>query len=183
MANGGDLPYCTRCGQRLQATSNFCTRCGTARFTPSGAYDTQPAERPAPVNPGTSTDTGPTTAQTVRALSWFFALGGVVLTIWDASALAVVLNPVGQTQLRRLAPGSSLDPVVVAGLVVSVVGLIAGLHAVAFHGLRARQRRGWVSAVLLAVVWSPVVVGIPVLWRLLQPRVRAIFWERANRAA
>ncbi|HYL08958.1 MAG TPA: hypothetical protein VEU76_10430 [Candidatus Udaeobacter sp.] len=51
----------------------------------------------------------------------------------------------------------------------------AALHACAFYGLRRFRPWGWVAAVITAVAWSLVLVGIPVLVFLLQRPTREAY--------
>ena len=60
--------------------------------------------------------------------------------------------------------------VFVGGLLVA-----AALHGSAFYGLRRFRRWGWIAAVVVASLWSLLIVGIPVLLRLLNRNVRQAF--------
>jgi hypothetical protein len=51
----------------------------------------------------------------------------------------------------------------------------AGLHGAAFYGLRRFRRWGWIAAVVVAALWSLLIVGIPVLIRLVSRNVRQAF--------
>ena len=51
----------------------------------------------------------------------------------------------------------------------------AALHGAAFYGLRQLRRWGWISAVVVASLWSLIIVGIPVLLKLVNPKVRQAF--------
>src|SRR2546430_2474755 len=51
----------------------------------------------------------------------------------------------------------------------------AALHGAAFHGLRRSRRWGWIAAVIVAALWSLLIVGIPVLVRLVGRDVRRAF--------
>lgn len=64
-----------------------------------------------------------------------------------------------------------------AYVVVFIGGLLVGtaLHGLAFYGLRRFRRWGWISAVVVASLWSLLIVGIPVLIRLVNRNVRQAF--------
>jgi hypothetical protein len=126
------------------------------------------APRPQPVNLG--------------VLPWFYAAGALLFLFWATEELAVFASPVGRSQiLREIArQGYPADqqPWILAAQGVLVLGAlltVAALHAVAFFGLRNLRRWGWLAAVVIAGFWSLLVVGIPVLRRLLSPPVRQAY--------
>lgn len=126
------------------------------------------AQRPQPFNLG--------------VLPWFYAAGALLFLFWATEELAVFASPVGRAQiLREIArQGYPADqqPWILAGQGVLVLGAlltVAALHAVAFFGLRSLRRWGWLAAVVIAGFWSLLVVGIPVLRRLLSPPVRQAY--------
>jgi hypothetical protein len=49
------------------------------------------------------------------------------------------------------------------------------LHATAYFGLKKLRLWGWIAALVVAVAWSLVLVGIPVLVVLLQRPTRQAF--------
>lgn len=116
---------------------------------------------------------------TLGLLPWFYAAGAVFFLIWATQALAVFLSPAGRAQLlseiARQGYSAAEQPWVLVGQGVFVLGaelVAAGLHATAFYGLRRVRRWGWLAAVVIAGFWSLLVVGIPVLRRLLSPPIR-----------
>jgi hypothetical protein len=171
--------YCIMCGAQLEAEHRFCWSCGAPRWVAESA-DAEPAAagsepamlpaapRPQPVNLG--------------VLPWFYAAGALLFLFWATEELAVFASPVGRAQiLREIArQGYPADqqPWILAGQGVLVLGAlltVAALHAVAFFGLRNLRRWGWLAAVVIAGFWSLLVVGIPVLRRLLSPPVRQAY--------
>lgn len=144
-----------------------------------------PAEgRPPPI-PGTSVF-GARPAQSsppsLGLLPWFYAAGAVFFLIQATQALAQVLSPGARSEfaaeLGRQGFGSAAQPgVVTAYWLVLIAGCLvaAGLHSMAFYGLRRRRRWGWIAALVVAAVWSLLIVGIPVLVRLINRSVRQAF--------
>jgi hypothetical protein len=51
----------------------------------------------------------------------------------------------------------------------------AALHGTAFYGLRRFRRWGWIAALVVASLWSLLIVGIPVLVRLVNRNVRQAY--------
>jgi biotin transporter BioY len=99
-----------------------------------------------------------------------------------AQFAAVVAAPAGRRELLAQlgaagVPAGSRQTVLVldAALLLLAFAMGAGLHGLAYYGLRARRRWGWVSAVLAAGLWSLALVGIPVLRILLRRETRAAF--------
>ena len=94
----------------------------------------------------------------------------------------MLLAPAGRTQLvtEMARQGVPADAQAMA-LVVYGVFLIgaalaaAGLHAAAFYGLRRRRWWGWLAAVIVAGFWSLLIVGLPVLLKLVSRNVRQAF--------
>jgi hypothetical protein len=115
-------------------------------------------------------------------LPWVCAGGAVFFLVWATQALAVFLAPAGRGQLlaelaRQGIPPSARPTLVLVYGVVMIGGVLAAaaLHAAAFYGLRRRRRWGWLSAVVVAGLWSLVIVGLPVLLRLIDRNVRQAF--------
>lgn len=115
-------------------------------------------------------------------LPWLFAAGAIFFLVWATQALAIFLSPVGRGQLltemgRQGVPASAQQTVMVAYGVALIGAALAAaaLHAAAFYGLRRRRRWGWLSAVVVAGLWSLVIVGLPVLRRLIDRNVRQAF--------
>jgi hypothetical protein len=115
-------------------------------------------------------------------VQFFYAAGAVFWLISLAQTAAVVLAPAGRAQLRQQlastgVPAADLD-LALAGYCAAAVLLAliaASLHGVAFYGLRAKRRWGWVAAVLVAGMWSLVLVGIPFLYVLLKRSTRRAY--------
>jgi hypothetical protein len=125
------------------------------------------------------TSTPPRETVTLGLLPWFYAAGAVFFLIWATQALAVFLSPTGRAQLlddlSKQGYPAAEQPWVLAAQGFFVLGaavIAAGLHATAFYGLRRVRRWGWLAAVVIAGFWSLLVVGIPVLRRLLSPPIR-----------
>jgi hypothetical protein len=116
---------------------------------------------------------------TLGLLPWFYAAGAIFFLLWATQALAYFVSPVGRGQLMsdiaKQGYSSAAQPWVLAAQGLFLLGaalIAAGLHATAFYGLRRVRRWGWLAAVVIAGFWSLLVVGIPVLRRLLSPPVR-----------
>jgi len=115
-------------------------------------------------------------------LPWFYAAGAVFFLIQATQALAQVLSPAARSEfaaeLARQGFGSTMQPdVVTAYWLVLIAGCLvaAGLHSMAFYGLRRRRRWGWIAALVVAALWSLLIVGIPVLVRLVSRNIRQAF--------
>jgi len=174
--------YCIRCGAQLDPGHRFCWSCGSARYE---AAPDQPAAGPAPPSPGTQPFAAAPATERPPSLGWlqfFFAAGAVFWLISLAQTAAVVAAPAGRAQLtQQLAsagvPATDLPFALAAyGLTAIFLGLVAAtMHGVAFYGLRWRRRWGWVAAVLVAGLWSLVLVGIPFLYVLLKRSTRRAY--------
>jgi hypothetical protein len=181
--------YCINCGARLESVHRFCWSCGAARWTPE-SEPARPAEpERAPPTPGTSVfnprPATPVPAAPVTSLGllpWFYAAGAVLFLVEATQVLAYLLSPGGRSQLSaelsRQGIGASMQGEVLAGYAVFLVGgslVAAALHGAAFYGLRRFRRWGWIAAVVVAALWSLLIVGIPVLVRLVSRNVRQAF--------
>jgi hypothetical protein len=60
-------------------------------------------------------------------------------------------------------------------IVVFLLITAAVLHATAYFGLKKLRLWGWIAALVVAVAWSLVLVGIPVLVVLLRRPTRQAF--------
>ena len=188
--------YCIHCGVRLEAAHRFCWSCGAPRWTPepaagppAGPSPQREAER-APPTPGTpvfgaQAPVAPRTDTRVLSLGllpWLYAAGAVVFLVEATQGLAYLLSPGGRAQLltelakQGVAPAMQGD-VLTAYWVILIGGsmVAAALHATAFYGLRRFRRWGWIAAVVVAALWSLLIVGIPVLVRLVNRSVRQAF--------
>jgi hypothetical protein len=167
-----EFPFCIECGARLDAGDRFCARCGTARWTP-------PAPVAAPAGDAPAVGGG---SVSLGLLPWAYACGAVLALIWATQSLAMFLAPAGRAQLLQQITNQQVPESNRMGLLVFwgafSVGLplaAAVLHAISFYGLRRTARWGWLAAVILAGLWSAVLVGIPILRRLLSAEVRRSF--------
>lgn len=180
--------FCIHCGARLETVHRFCWNCGAARWTPEGDAN-PPAPRPerAPPTPGTSVFARPPAATVAPVtnlglLPWFYAAGAVLFLVEATQVLAYLLSPGGRSQLTaelsRQGVAASVQSEVLVGYAVFLVGgslVAAALHGMAFYGLRRFRRWGWIAAVVVAALWSLLIVGIPVLVRLVSRGVRQAF--------
>jgi hypothetical protein len=178
--------FCISCGARLEAAHRFCWNCGVARWTPDATAAAPEPER-APPTPGTSVFGAPRAAAATPAVSlgllpWFYAAGAVLFLIEATQVLAYLLSAGGRSQLAaeltRQGVAASVQGEVLVGYAVFLVGgslVAAALHATAFYGLRRFRRWGWIAAVVVAALWSLLIVGIPVLVRLVNRNVRQAF--------
>lgn len=181
--------FCIYCGARLEAIHRFCWNCGAARWTPEAEAGPPPEPERAPPTPGTSVFGAPRVAAatpnptvSLGLLPWFYAAGAVLFLIEATQVLAYLLSPGGRAQLAaeltRQGIGPAIQGEVLAGYAVFIVGgsLVAAiLHGAAFYGLRRFRRWGWIAAVVVAALWSLLIVGIPVLVRLVSRNVRQAF--------
>lgn len=183
--------YCIHCGARLEATHRFCWSCGAARWAPEGeaAPAAPPEPERAPPTPGTSvfaqrraSAAAPAPVTSLGLLPWFYAAGAVLFLVEATQVLAYLLSPGGRSQLvaelARQGVAASMQGEVLAGYAVFLVGgslVAAALHGTAFYGLRRFRRWGWIAAVVVAALWSLLIVGIPVLVRLVSRPVRQAF--------
>lgn len=188
--------HCISCGVKLDASHRFCWGCGAPRWTPEDSHQppavradeappyTAPAGRPPPT-PGTSVFQSRVVAPqrpNLGLLPWLYAAGAILLLIEATQGLASFLSPTGRAQLladmsRAGVTGSMQGGFLAVYLIVVIGGFLvaAALHAAAFYGLRRFRRWGWISAVVVAGLWSLVIVGIPVLLRLVDRNVRQAF--------
>jgi len=94
---------------------------------------------------------------------------------------AVLAAPIGREQLREALVGAGVTTNVNTILAIEIVLLVSlevaavVLHGAAYYGLRAYRAWGWVVAVVVAGLWSLVLVGIPVLVFLLRRPTRKAY--------
>ncbi|MBO0685122.1 MAG: hypothetical protein J2P45_18375, partial [Candidatus Dormibacteraeota bacterium] len=180
------FPFCIQCGARLGVEDRFCSRCSTARWVPPApAGPVGPGRSPAPAPPASgrpSVTEAATVPVSLGFLPWAYACGAVLALIWATQALAMFLAPSGRAQLLQQIANQNVPESSRPGLLVFwgafSVGLplaAAALHAISFYGLRRTARWGWLAAVIVAGLWSVILVGIPILRRLLSPEVRRAF--------
>jgi hypothetical protein len=180
--------YCIHCGARLDAGHRFCWSCGAVRWTPEPPAGRTGGDR-APPTPGMSVFGSPPAARAkapaapgLGMLPWLYAAGAVVFLVEATQGLAYLLSPGGRAQLtvelaRQNIPAAMQGDVLTAYWVILIGGSLvaAALHGGAFYGLRRFRRWGWIAAVIVAALWSLLIVGIPVLVRLVNRDVRAAF--------
>jgi hypothetical protein len=162
--------YCIHCGAQLAAGQRYCGHCGAARWDP-------PAEEnlaPSPAQPATSA----TTAVSLGSLPAIYAMGAIWFLVMATLALATLVSPHGRGQV--VGPNASLASpahllILFAFELIVLPVMLAVLHGVAYYGLRRTARWGWLAAVVVAGCWSLVLLGIPVLIRLLQADIRRAF--------
>ncbi len=119
---------------------------------------------------------------TVASIPWIYAVGAFLNAGLLALVLAEGVTSGGsanwdQTLSQAGIPASQfafsrIELTVIFGTLLLL--LTAG-HAVAYQGLRARKRWGWILGVVMAALWSLVLIGIPVLTKLIQRDVRAAY--------
>jgi len=172
--------YCIECGEKLETGHRFCFRCGTERWasaTPAPAGAAPPSPGTPAFSPGeqTRTPTG------LALLPWLYAGGAVFWLVSSASAAAYLAAPNGThvylSQSGVSFPGMN-DPgfaTFALGLSLALYVVAAVLHGAAYFGLRGRTTWGWTVAVLMAALWSLLLVGIPVLYVLMRPATRRDF--------
>lgn len=142
-------------------------------------------ERPASPPPGPVRSGVATSAARpvdLGLLPWLYAAGAVFFLVWATQALALLLAPAGRGQLvtemaRQGIPADAQNMVlIVYGVILIGAALAAAaLHAAGFYGLRRRRWWGWLAAVVVAAFWSLLIVGLPVLLRLVSRNVRQTF--------
>lgn len=167
-----DPAYCIVCGERLQPSDRFCRACGAERWSPMlpGSSPPPPAVRP---------EIGPTP---IPGLPWVYAAGAVMwLLLLAVNAAEVMAGPSRAQMAVEVRQGGYTGdlfmPMLVAYALLTVLIplAVAAVHALAFYGLRAGRRWGWLAAVVVAGAWSLVLVGVPVLATLLRPSVRRAY--------
>ncbi|MBO0684610.1 MAG: zinc ribbon domain-containing protein [Candidatus Dormibacteraeota bacterium] len=179
--------FCIMCGAQLESAHRFCWSCGAPRWVPEPdderhpiAAGAAPDERP-PAVAGTPANraVAPQESADLGVLPWFFGAGALFFLFWATQPAAQLVAPAGRAQLMqgfaKQGYGAADQPLMLAVYGFLVLGgflVAAGLHATAFYGLRKVRRWGWLAAVVIAGFWSLLVVGIPVLRRLLSPPVR-----------
>lgn len=164
--------YCIVCGERLQPAHRFCPACGAERWSPM-----LPGSPPPP--PAVTPDVEPTP---VPGLAWVYAAGSVMwLLLLAVNAAEVAAAPTRAQMADDIRQAGYAGDLFLPMLIAYAAGMIgvplviAVIHAIAFYGLRARRRWGWLAAVVVAGAWSLVLVGVPVLATLLRPSVRRAY--------
>jgi hypothetical protein len=153
---------------------------GTPVPPPPPATPVPPPPAPASARPGAGAATR--RDADLGLLPWLYAAGAVFFLVWATQALALLLAPAGRSQLvtemgRQGVPAGARTTVLI-GYGVFLIGAAltaAALHAGAFYGLRRRRRWGWLAAVIVAGFWTLLIVGLPVLLKLVSRDVRRAF--------
>ena len=174
--------FCIRCGARLDPGHRFCWSCGATRYEAPSADESPERPPPAPGTPAFALQQRAEKPANLAWLQFFFAAGAVFWLIRLAQSAALVAAPAGRQQLSQqlTSSGVSRADLQYAVLASSASALLlaviaAALHGVAFYGLRARRRWGWAAAVLVAGLWSLVLIGIPFLYVLLKRNTRRAY--------
>lgn len=118
----------------------------------------------------------------VTVIAVVSALSAVMWLVLLAQVAAFVLNPHGRDQLNTVLVQSGVSAnarpaalVIYAIFFVLVTLIPAVLHGLAFYGLLALRKAGWIVAVVLAGFWILCVgLGIPFMY---------VLWKRETRAA
>ena len=115
-------------------------------------------------------------------LPWIYAAGAVVWLVYLAQAAGYLAARPFREQLAKQIAKMGYEGQAAAVLFwtqaagsLLIAAVAAGVHAVAFYGLRGRRRWGWLAAVLVAGAWSLLLVGIPVLALLLRRSTRRAY--------
>ena len=191
----GGHRFCWNCGARRWDPPEPAS----AGEAPAGAGGSKPSAGPSPagqppagpgvrrVSPprgaGASADpaAGSAPASPLGGVKLFFAVGGIFFLVLLAHDAAVLAAPAGRESLLQGAPSMGLAPGD-AGVILDVWAVLlllevlaAGLHAAAYYGIRRYRVSGWVVGVLVAGIWSVVLVGIPTLYVLLKRSTRERF--------
>jgi hypothetical protein len=142
---------------------------------------TGPSTRPPPGAGSQSFEPAPLRPATPPGLRWLpflFGAGAVFWLVQLVQFAAVVAAPNGRDQLQQavIQAGAKGDVsmllAIEVGLVFFFVTAAACLHATAYFGLRRRRPWGWIAALIVAVGWSLVLVGIPLLYVLVKSSTR-----------
>ena len=126
----------------------------------------------------------PPPAPNLRWLPFVFAAGAVFWLIELVQFAAVVAAPAGREQLQDALRQAGLKGdittllVLDAAIIFFIEACAAALHSAAYFGLKARKPWGWVTAVVVAAMWSVVLVGIPILVLLLRRTTRLAYGIR-----
>ncbi|MGH7764662.1 MAG: zinc-ribbon domain-containing protein [Candidatus Dormibacteraceae bacterium] len=173
--------YCISCGETLAPEHRFCPRCGAERWTPPPG---PPSLRPPPGAGSQAFTTAPPPAPAAARLRWLpflFAAGAVFWLVEIAQFAAIVVAPAGRDQLQQALATAGIKQDISTVLVLECIfvfaleGVAAALHAAAYFGLRKLRPWGWIAAVIVAMTWSLILVGIPVLVVLLRRQTRQSF--------
>lgn len=117
----------------------------------------------------------------LRWLPYLYAAGAVFWMIELAQLGGFLAASNGRDQLKQtlIHGGITRDVdtwlLVESVIVVFLLVTAAVLHATAYFGLKKLRLWGWIAALVVAVAWSLVLVGIPVLVVLLQRPTRQAF--------
>jgi hypothetical protein len=90
----------------------------------------------------------------------------VLLAVWATYTLALLLY---------YSTTASRPALAISGLEIAAAALLALLHAVAYHGVTGFRRGGWVVGVVVAGLWSLVLIGLPALYVMLLRSTREAF--------
>ena len=117
----------------------------------------------------------------LRRLPYLYAVGAILCLVQLTQFAAYLAAPAGRQALEQTLANAGFAAnahsmlVVESVLIVFAEASAAALHAAAFYGLRRFRPWGWVSAIIVAGLWSVVVIGIPVFVFLLRRQTRAAY--------
>ena len=117
----------------------------------------------------------------LRRLPYLYAAGAILWLVQLTQFAAYLAAPAGRQALEQtvakagFAANAHSMLVVESVLIVFVEASAAALHAAAFYGLRRFRPWGWVAAIIVAGLWSLVLIGIPVLVFLMRRQTRAAY--------
>ena len=122
-----------------------------------------------------------TPSPSLRWLPYLFAAGAIFWLVELTRFAAYLAAPAGREVLKQaLVTGGvtgNLERILVAeSVLIFFIGLCAiALHGAAYYGLKRVRIWGWITAVIVSVAWSIVLLGIPVLVILLRRSTREVY--------
>ena len=115
----------------------------------------------------------------VRFLS---AVGAIFLLITLARTATFLAAPHGREQLLAqiaaagVPKGTENDVLLVYGiLIVLIEAALVAAHGLAYYTIPSRRLVAWATALVLAQLWSFLLVGIPITIALVRPDIRRQF--------
>src|SRR5215471_1222967 len=123
----------------------------------------------------------PSPPASLRWLPYLYAAGAVFWLIELTRFAAYLAAPGGRAILEKALVDNgvtgNIGAILIAeSVLIFFVGICAVvLHGASYYGLKRRRLWGWITAVIVAVGWSLVLVGIPVLALLLRRSTREAY--------